>query len=158
MDKTYKRKSVLPSKVSDSKRYEYLRKIEIEGLPRVRAYAETIDPTIYEVEPNNIHARLEYLKEAWKNYDEIREMVLAERTDWNLRRSAMAQDKAMELLNVTLDRAIEIAKDPEGDAKTFNAAIQTLKTIMPALTNSRTDAPITDDSGKRKARAERFIH
>lgn len=153
---TYKRKHVLPSKVSDAKRYEYLRKVEIDGIPRVRAYAETIDPSIYDVEPNNVNHRLEYLKTAWQNYDELREMVLAERADWNLRRSAVAQDKAMELLNATLDRAIDLAKDPNGDAKTFNAAIQTLKTIMPALQSHNT--PVTDESGRKKARAERFIH
>lgn len=149
------KKSVIPSKVSPAKKYEYFKKVEIDGLPRIRAYAEAIDNTIYDLPPTAVTDKLHYLKTAWKDYDEIREMVLAERADWNLRRSTVAQDKAMELLNATLDRAIELAKDPEGDVKTFNAAIQTLKTIMPALTKK--DEPVVERRSA-KANAARFIN
>lgn len=150
-----KQKTVIPSKVSPAKKYEYFKKIEIDGYPRIRAYAEAIDNRIYDCTPTAASRKLTYLKEAWDDYDEIRDMVLAERADWNLRRSAAAQDKAMELLNVTLDRAIEIAKDPNGDAKTFNAAIQTLKTIMPALTKKEETTP---EVRSVKANAARFIN
>ena len=150
-----KNKNVIPSKVSPAKKYEYFRKIEIDGYPRIRAYAEAIDNCIYDLSPEVASRRIGYLKEAWDDYDEIRDMVLAERADWNLRRSAAAQDKAMELLNVTLDRAIELAKDPEADVKTFNAAIQTLKTIMPALTKKE-EQPVETRSAKMNA--ARFIN
>lgn len=149
-----KNKSVLPSKVSSAKRYEYLKKIEIDGYPRIRAYAEAIDPTIYDMPPAEVSHRLDYLKKAWDDYDDLRAMVLAERADWMLRRSAAAQEKAMELLNVTLDRAIAIAKDPEGDAKTFQAAVATLKTIMPALTKPAESKPAETSV---KNNAARFI-
>lgn len=129
-----KRKTMLPSKISQQKRYEYIKKIEVDGYPRIRAYAEVIDPKIYDLTPKEIDNRIVYLKDAWKDYDELREMVLAEQQDWNLRRSAIAQDKAIELLTVTLDKAIEMVRDPECDNKSLAAAVSTLKTIMPAFT------------------------
>lgn len=145
-----KRKNILPSRVSQQKRYEYIKKIEVDGYPRIRAYAETIDPTIYDLEPKNAGERLTYLRKAWPDYDELREMVLAEQAEWNLRRSAAAQDKAIELLNATLDKAIELAKNPETDVKAFQAAVSTLKTIMPALTK-KDEAPVQRSSVKSNA-------
>lgn len=144
------RKSILPSKVSQQKRYEYIKKIEVDGYPRIRAYAEVIDPTIYDWAPRNAGEKLNYLKEAWPDYEQIREMVLAEQAEWNLRRSSAAQDKAMELLNATLDKAIELVKDPETDVKGFQAAVATLKTIMPAFTK-KDEAPVQRSSVKSKA-------
>lgn len=145
-----KRTSVMPSKIPQSKRYEYIKKIEVDGYPRIRAYAEVIDKEIYNMTPAEATHKLEYIRESWEDYNTIKETVLAERADWNLRRSAAAQDKAMELLNCTLDKAIELVKDPETDVKAFSAAVNTLKTIMPALTKNES-APVEASSVKRNA-------
>ena len=132
MPKKLTRRSILPAKVPASKRYEYIKKTE-DGVPSIRAYAEVIDKTIYDADPVNAAARIQYLKTAWKDYEEIKEMGLAEREEWNLKRSAALQDKAMSLLCNTLDRANEIISKPDVDMKEFNSAIQALKTIMPAM-------------------------
>lgn len=153
-DRDYKRKTVFPAKIPQSKRYEYLKKVE-DGVPRVRAYAETIDPLIYDIEPEAVHSRLDYLKEAWKDYDELVEMIRAERADWNLKRSAAAQEKAMELLTATLDRAIDLVKDPNSDVKQLGAAIQTLKTIMPAFTKK--EEPVAETRSV-KMNASKYIN
>ena len=92
--------SVLPARVATSKRYEYIRKIVVDGMPRIRAYAETIDPTIYDLDGVQITNKLDDLRTAWKDYADIEEMVKAEQQNWNLQRSAAAQNKAMELLTL----------------------------------------------------------
>lgn len=154
---TFKRKLPLPSKISEEKMYNYIKKIEIDGLPRVRAYAEAIDGGIYDYSPSDIGYRLDYIKQSYKGYDELREMVLAEQQEWSLRRSAAVQDKAMSLLNNLLDKANEIATNPESDAKQLSQAVSMLKTIMPAFTAV---GGKRDDSGNtnKKARAEKFIN
>ena len=147
---------VRPSKLPAATKYEYFKKIEIEGKPRVRAYAEAIDNRIYDLSPVGALKKVEYLKQAWPDYNEIRQTVLAERDDNIMRRAAAAQDKAMELLTTLLDKAIEIAKT--GDAKEINASIQTLNTIMPALTATNKPAPVTESSGKREKLVSELIH
>ena len=147
--------SILPSRVATSKRYDYIRKIVVDGMPRIRAYAETIDPTIYDLDGVQITNKLDYLRTAWKDYRDIEEMVKAEQHDWNLQRSVVAQNKSMELLNATLERAIELVKDPNSDTKELNMAVQTLKTIMPAFT--RYDAPQVERRSA-KENAARFIN
>ena len=148
-------RAILPARVATSKRYEYIRKIIVDGMPRIRAYAETIDPTIYDLDGVQITRKLDYLRDSWKDYKDIEEMVRAEQQNWNLQRSTAAQNKAMELLNATLDKAIDLAKDPEADAKQLNIAVQTLKTIMPALTKK--DEPVAERASV-KTNAARFIN
>lgn len=152
-----KRKIPSPSKVSDQKVYNYIKKIEIDGLPRVRAYAEAIDKHIYDMPPQQIAKRLDYFKSHCSSYNDIRQMVLAEQQEWSLRRSAAVQDKAMNLLTNLLDKANEIATNPDADAKQLSQAVSMLKTIMPAFTAV---GGRRDDSGdtNRKARAEKFIN
>lgn len=147
--------AILPARVATSKRYEYIRKIVVDGMPRIRAYAETIDPTIYDLDGVQITNKLDYLRTAWKDYADIEEMVKAEQQNWNLQRSAAAQNKAMELLNATLDKAISLVNDPDADAKQLNMAVNTLKTIMPAF--SRKDEPVVERRSA-KANAARFIN
>lgn len=147
--------AILPARVATSKRYEYIKKIVVDGMPRIRAYAETIDPTIYDLDGVQITNKLDYLRTAWKDYTDIEEMVKAEQQSWNLQRSASAQNKAMELLNATLDKAIALVNDPDADAKQLNMAVQTLKTIMPAFTK-KDDAPAENRSVKMNA--SRFIN
>lgn len=143
--------TVRPARIPQSKRYEYIKKIEVDGYPRLRAYAEVIDPKVYDLTPMEMHSRIAYLKKAWPDYEELREMVLAEQAEWNMRRSSVAQDKAMELLNCTLDKAIELVKDPESDTKAFSAAVNTLRTIMPALTSVTQKDSVEKPSATRNA-------
>ena len=152
----YKKKTAMPSRIAPEKVYNYIKKLEVDGLPRVRAYAEAIDPAIYDLTPSQISDKLDYLKSHYKGYDEIRESVLAEQAEWNLRRSAALQGKAMDLLSNLLDKANDIAKNPEADPKELNAAINTLKSIMPALTTA--NQPVSEPSTNRKARAARYIN
>lgn len=155
---TFKRRLPIPSKISEEKMYNYIRKVEIDGLPRVRAYAEAIDGAIYDLAPAEINTKLDYLKRNYKGYDELKEMVLAEQQDWALRRSAAVQDKAMNLLTNLLDRANQIATNPDADAKELSQAVSMLKTIMPAFTavgNKRDNDSVTTN---RKSRAEKFIN
>ena len=146
----------MPSKLSASKVYEYIKKIEVDGCPRVRAYAETIDPSIYNLKPAQIKSKLDYLRDSYKGYDELKETVLAEQQDWILRKSSRIQDKSIELLANIIDKANEMVSKPDLDIKEFNASIQTLKTIMPALTAN--NANTVDNKAERKRRAQEFIN
>lgn len=149
---------VVPSKVGAAKVYEYIKKIEVDGIPRVRAYAESIDPKIYELTPQQISSKLEYFKNAYPAYKEIKEMVLAEQKDWALRRSTAMQNKAMDLLSNLLDKANEIATDPDADAKDLNVAVSTLKSIMPAFTAIGNKTEMSTDTTDKKSRASKFIN
>lgn len=150
------KRGVQIAKLSPQKLYNYIKAIEIDGLPRIRAYAETIDPAIYDMAPVDAVRKLDYIKESRKDYNDIRDEVLAERAEWNLRRSAALQNKALDLLSNLMDKANEIAKDPAADAKELNTAINTLKTIMPAF--QATTAPRTEEGGtNKKLRAGKFI-
>lgn len=151
-------RQVRPSKVSQSKVYEYIKKIEIDGLPRVRAYAEAIDPEIYNLNPTQMRWKLDKFKEQYPDYDEVREMVLAENKDWALRRSGAIQNKAMDLLSNLIDKANEIATKPDADIKELNVAVSTLKSIMPAFTAVGNTSRMDTDTTDKKARASRFIN
>lgn len=155
---TGKDKQVRINKLAESKVYDYIKKVEVDGLPRIRAYAESIDPAIYDLPPVTVRKKLDYLKEAYPTYSEIRETVLAEQKDWALRKSSAIQNKAVDLLSNLLDKANEIARDPDADAKDLNVAVSTLKSIMPAFTaignNANRDTSTTD----KKARAGKFIN
>lgn len=151
--------TVIPSKISEQKMYEYIKKMEVDGLPRVRAYAEAIDPHIYDLPPNQISNRLDYIKKNYKGYDDIKAMVQAEQQDWALRRSGAIQNKALDLLSNLIDRANEVAKDPDADVKELNTAISTLRSIMPAFTavsNAASQKPTNEVN--KKARASKFIN
>lgn len=147
--------TIIPSRVATSKRYDYIKKIIVDGMPRIRAYAESIDNTIYDLDGVTITNKLDYLRTAWKDYNDIEEMVKAEQHSWNLQRSASAQNKAMELLNASLDKAISLVQDPDSDARQLNIAIQTLRTIMPALTKKDELAP---ERASVKTNAAKFIN
>lgn len=147
----------IPTKIPASKMYEYIKKIEVEGLPRVRAYAEAIDGHIYDLEPEVISKRLDYLRANHPLYNEIREMVLSEQKDWALRRSSALQGKALDLLSNLIDKANEIATNPDADAKDLNVAVSTLRSIMPAFTAVGNKTTMETRSTDRKARASKFI-
>lgn len=151
-------RQVRPSKVSQSKVYEYIKKIEVDGLPRVRAYAEAIDPEIYNLSPTQMRWKLDKFKEQYPDYDEVREMVLAENQDWALRRSGAIQNKAMDLLSNLIDKANEIATKPDADVKELNLAVSTLKSIMPAFTAVSNTANMDTKTTDKKARASKFIN
>jgi hypothetical protein len=132
--------------------------MEIDGYPRVRAYAETIDPKIYDLSPSQITDKLDYLRDHYEGFDDIKASVLAEQREWNLRRSGAIQNKALDLLANLIDKANTIATDPNADAKELNMAVNTLKSIMPALTAvGNKNEPIESGTNKTKRAAE-FIN
>ena len=151
-------RQVRQSKLSPSKVYDYIKKIEVDGLPRVRAYAEAIDPEIYNLQPESMRKKLDRLKEDYPNFNEIREMVLAENKDWALRRSGAIQNKAMDLLSNLLDKANEIATDPNADAKDLNVAVSTLKSILPAFTAVNNKANMDINTTDKTKRAAEYIN
>lgn len=155
---TGKSLSVKPGKLSPAKVYNYIKLIEVDGYPRIRAYAEAIDPLIYELTPTQACDRLDYLKENYKGFNDIRESVLSEQQDWSLKRSAAAQNKAMDLLVNLLNKANEIATDPDADAKDLNVAVSTLKSVMPAFSAMAGKQNIETDTTDRKTRASKFIN
>ena len=154
----YTRLTAKPSKISSGKIYDYIKKVEIDGYPRVRAYAEAIDPMIYNLTPSQISDKLDVLRRDAPSYDEIREMVLAEHKDWALRRSGAIQNKAMDLLSNLLDKANTIATDPDADSKDLNIAVSTLKSILPAFTAVGNAANADNSTVNKKARASKFIN
>lgn len=155
---TFQRRLPIPSKIAESKMYDYIKKVEVDGLPRVRAYAEAIDGAIYDLSPREIDQKLDYLKRNYKGYNELREMVLAEQQDWALRRSAAIQDKAVNLLTNLLDKANEIATKPDADTKELAQAVSMLRTIMPAFNAVGNKATMDTRTTDRKARAQQFIN
>lgn len=154
---THTQRTAQTSRIAPQKVYDYIKKLEIDGYPRVRAYAEAIDPEIYNYDPAQISNKLDYFKRNYKGYDDIREAVLAEHEEWNMRRSATIQNKALDLLSNLLDKANTIATDPEADAKELNMAVNTLKSIMPAFT-AIGQKPVADSSTDKKARAAGYIN
>lgn len=145
-------------KLSQDKVYEYIKKVELDGLPRVRAYAEAIDSHIYECNPETMRKKLDYLAKEYPNFKEIKEMVLAENQEWALRRSGAIQNKAVDLLSNLLDRANEIAQDPEADAKQLNMAVSTLKSIMPAFTAISQKTTMDTNLVDKTKRAAEYIN
>ena len=156
---TLEKRQARISKVHQSKIYEYIRKIEIDGLPRIRAYAEAIDPKIYELPPSAAHRKLDRVREDYPQYDEIKEMVLAEEENWAMRKSHAAQDEALSLLLNTLKKANDIINKDDVSAQDLNAANAVLKTVMPAVSavNTKAEGNI-QSAAQKKARAERFIN
>lgn len=155
---TTEMRQVRQSKLSQSKVYEYIKKIEVDGLPRVRAYAEAIDPAIYDLQPESMRKKLDRLKEDYPNFDEIKEMVLAENKDWAMRRSGAIQNKAMDLLSNLLDKANQIATDPNADAKDLNVAVSTLRSILPAFTAVNEKANMSTRVVNKTKRAAEYIN
>ena len=145
-------------KTAPSKVYDYIRKVEIDGYPRVRAYAEAIDPMIYDLTPSQIGDRLDYLQTHYPGYKELKESVLAENKDWSLRKSVAIQNKAVDLLNNLLDKANQIATDPNTDVKELSTAISTLKAVMPAFTAVSNNASRDINTTDKKTRAGKFIN
>lgn len=154
---THQKKSAMTSRISPQKVYDYIKKLEIDGYPRVRAYAEAIDPEIYNLTPEQISSKLDYFKRNYAGYDDIKETVLAEHNDWNMRKSAAIQNKALDLLGNLLDKANQIATDPNADAKELNMAVNTLKSIMPAFT-AIGNKPAIESSTDKKSRAAEYIN
>lgn len=68
------------------------------------------------------------------------------------------QNKAMDLLSNLLDKANEIATDPDADAKDLNVAVSTLKSIMPAFTAIGNKTEMSTDTTDKKSRASKFIN
>lgn len=154
---THQKKSAMTSRISPQKVYDYIKKLEIDGYPRVRAYAEAIDPEIYNLTPEQISSKLDYFKRNYAGYDDIKETVLAEHNDWNMRKSAAIQNKALDLLGNLLDKANQIATDPNADAKELNMAVNTLRSIMPAFT-AIGNKPAIESSTDKKSRAAEYIN
>lgn len=154
---TLQKRQARIGKVHPSKIYDYIKKVEIDGLPRIRAYAEAIDQKIYELPPTAAHRKLDRVREEYPEYEEIKDMVLAEEANWAQRKSHAAQDEALSLLLNTLKRANEIVNKENVTAQDLNAANAVLKTVMPAVTavnNKASTAPQID----RKARASKYIN
>jgi hypothetical protein len=154
----YTKTGVIPSKVAASKVYEYIKMVETQGIPRIKAYAKCIDPEIYSMTPSQIAHRLDYFQNSYKGYAEIKEMVLQEEKDWMLRRNSSLQNKALDLLSNLLDKANEIATDPEADAKELNTAINTLKSVLPAFQAVGSRTSQDTDQRDKKSRAAGYIN
>lgn len=147
-------------KVHQSKVYDYIRKVEIDGLPRLRAYAEAIDEKIYNLEPGAANRKLDRVREDYPEYNELREMVLSEQKDWALRKSYVIQDKAISLLVNVLDKANKLVESDDCDPKDLAAANNVLKSIMPAIKavtdNSGSEAKVNTED--RSARVAKYIN
>lgn len=154
---TLEKRQARVSKVHPSKIFDYIRKVEVDGLPRIRAYAEAIDDKIYELPPGAAHRKLDRVREDYPQYDELKEMVLAEEANWAQRKSHAAQDEALSLLLNTLKRANELVNKEGASAQELNAANAVLKTVMPAVT-AVNDKASTAPQIDRKARASKYIN
>lgn len=150
-------RQVRVAKVHPSKIYDYIKKVEIDGYPRIRAYAEAIDAKIYELPPGAAHRKLDRVREDYPEYGELRDMVLAEEANWAQRKSHAAQDEALSLLLNTLKKANEIINNKDVTAQDLNAANSVLKTVMPAVT-AVNDKASTAPQYDRKARASKYIN
>lgn len=155
---TLKERQVRIGKVHPSKIYDYIKKIEVDGLPRIRAYAEAIDEKIYDLPPAAAHRKLDRVREDYPEYEEIKEMVLAEESNWAIRKSHTAQDKALSLLVNSINKANEMLENPDCSSKDLMAATSVLKTIMPAITAVNDKANTPQASTDRKARASKYIN
>jgi hypothetical protein len=99
------------------------------------------------------------VREEYPQYEEIKEMVLAEEENWAMRKSHAAQDEALSLLLNTLKKANDIINKDNVSAQDLNAANAVLKTVMPAVTQVNDKAAgNVQASIDRKARAERYIN
>lgn len=154
----YVKTGVIPSKVAASKVYDYIKMVETQGVPRIRAYAKCIDPEIYNFTPSQITSRLDYFQNSYKGYNDIKEMVLQEDKDWMLRRNSALQNKALDLLSNLMDKANEIATDPNADAKDLNVAVSTLKSILPAFTAVGTKTSADTAQVDKTKRAAEYIN
>lgn len=154
----YNKTGVMPSKVAASRVYDYIKMVETQGIPRIRAYAKCIDPEIYNMTPSQITSRLDYFQNSYKGFNDIKEMVLQEEKDWMLRRNSALQNKALDLLSNLMDKANEIATDPDADAKDLNVAVSTLKSILPAFSAVGNKTSMDTDQTDKRSRAGKYIN
>lgn len=154
----YVKTGVMPSKVAASKVYDYIKMVETQGVTRIKAYAKCIDPEIYNFTPSQITSRLDYFQNNYKGFDDIKAMVLQEEKDWMLRRNSTLQNKALDLLSNLMDKANEIATDPNADAKDLNVAVSTLKSILPAFTAVGSKMSQDTNPVDHKSRASKYIN
>lgn len=145
--------------IGDSKLFEYIRAIHVEGSTRAAAYAKYINSNIYSMTPDQIRRRLDTLKNH-PRYDEIRDIVLAEEQDYILRRSATLQNKAMELLVSTMEAAQRRITSDDSDSKDIQAAATVIKSLMPAYQaiNQPREDPNAASPSQRKNRARMVIN
>ena len=148
---------VNPKKVSSSKVCEYIRAAYIDGKKFIQAYAEAVDPNIYNV-AYGYRYKIKDQLEARPDFEELKSMVMKEDQDEMLRRSATLQHKAQALLLDTMDSASKALQDNGNDPKTLQAAAGVLKTLMPAFQaiNAKVDESNSSEARKH-ARAVRVL-
>lgn len=156
---TYTKRETRISKVSQENVYAYIKDVELNGVPRVVAFANHIDKGIYDHTPAEINQKIKYFQNNHPAYAMLKEMVMQEEKDWMLKRSSALQNKALDLLSNLLDKANDIAKDPESDAKELNVAVSTLKSIMPAFNAVKGKMEYEpDNTATKKKRAQEYIN
>lgn len=153
-------RSIRISKVSQRKISEYIRDVYINGKPRIVAYAENIDPTIYSLESESARNKLDSVSRDRDDFKELKDMVLKEDREHMLRRSGLLQRKSMELLISTIDAAQRALDDGGGDPRAISSATGVLKTLMPALeaVNRKDENYDSVSPEKRKNRARLVIN
>lgn len=122
-----------PDKVAPSKIAEYIRRTNIDGIARITAYQETIDPNIKKAP---VPQRYNYINrlEGRADYVAIKEFVLEEDQKDMILRSQTVRAKAFDLLMDTLEAAQRGVKENPDDAKMVSAASGVLKSLAPILT------------------------
>ena len=157
---TAEERKVRISKVSQAKIADYLRDVYVNGKTRVTSYAENIDPSIYELSPKEIQTKLDWIAKGRKDFEELKEMVIAEEQERMMRRSGLMQQKALELLVSTVDAAQRLVEAEEVDPKAVTSAAGVIKTLMPAfetIAGAKTDRGGASDA-ERKARVSKVLN
>lgn len=153
------RRMIVASKVSDRKMADYIRAVVVDGKRRIVAYAENIDPSIYEMDPDQMRAKLDSCK-LHKNYNSLKEMVEAEEREHMLRRSGTLQNKAMELLVSTIEAAQVRLHSEDVDSKDIAMAAGVVKSLLPAFQAINSDR-VSQMEGKsseaRRLRASKVV-
>lgn len=151
---------VMISKVSQGKIVDYLRAVYVDGKTRAAAYAENIDPSIYSLTPQEIQDKIDWVAKGRKDFEELKEMVIAEENERMLRRSGLMQQKALELLVSTVEAAQRRVEDPDADPKDITAAAGVIKTLIPAFESiaSAKNNNTGPSEAERKLRARKVIN
>lgn len=145
--------------IGDSKLYEYIRAIYVEGSTRAAAYVKYIDSDAYSLTPKTLQNRMDAIPKL-ERYEELKSIVLTEERDYILRRSATLQNKAMELLVSTMEAAQKRIEGEDASSKDIQAAATVIKSLMPAYQaiNQPAEDPNAATPGQRRSRVKAIIN
>lgn len=151
-----------PRKVHPSKLTNYIRRVHIDGVARLLAYEETIDPNIREVSTASRYSYINRL-ESREDYEPLKTFILEESEKDMVMRSMTIKNKVFDTLMATLESAHKGVLENPGDPKVLAAASSVIKSFTPILAareeeDKAKEAERIDSTDRLRLRAQKVVN